>query len=62
MIRPKHLKCPCCNEYVFAMVRDTRMEGSGIVRKRLCEKCGIMIITQEEIVDCYVPQKRAKRK
>ena len=48
-----HLKCPACGEYIKAPVKDTRMQGDGIFRRRLCERCGRMIVTMERIVRDY---------
>lgn len=58
MSKPMHLKCPNCKQYIRGPVKTTRMECDGIMRKRLCEKCGIMIVTMEEIVETYEKRSR----
>lgn len=55
--RPKHFQCPVCEEYILAPVKDTRMEGKWIRRKRRCEVCGALLLTREEIVNA-VPKKK----
>ena len=54
-----HMKCPACGEYIKAPVRETRMQGGGIFRRRMCERCGRMITTMERVTSDY--EKRRKK-
>lgn len=47
------LKCPHCGEYVHALVKESRVLNGGIFRRRVCEACGVIIVTNESIERFY---------
>ena len=53
MSKPMHMQCPSCNRYIRAPVKETRNECGGIMRRRYCEHCGIIIVTMERIKEHY---------
>jgi transcriptional regulator NrdR family protein len=42
-------KCPECGKYIIARVLDTRIDYSGVCRRRICEDCGRTFYTKERI-------------
>ena len=58
MSRPMHFKCPSCNQYIVAPVKETRNEYDGVFRRRTCEKCGVILETLERITEYHEKQKR----
>lgn len=49
----KHFKCPNCGRYIRGAVRETRNEFEGVLRRRKCEECGIIIETLETITSFH---------
>ena len=60
MSRPMHFKCPNCKQYVRAPVQDTHIEDDAVVRRRICEKCGIRLKTSERILEYYEKNKKIR--
>lgn len=42
-------KCPACNKYTIARVMDSRIGAGGVIRRRICEWCGVTFITTEKM-------------
>ena len=53
MSKHKHLKCPGCGAYIRGHVKETRNEYDGILRRRVCEECGVIIETLEKVSRFY---------
>jgi len=53
MSKPMHLKCPACGKYIRGAVKETRMIGDGIMRRRVCEKCNVIIETIERAYEYH---------
>lgn len=58
MGKPMRLKCPNCGKYIRGAVRETRVDFEGIVRRRMCEKCDIVIETMEYITGFHEKKRR----
>ena len=53
MHKPTHFQCPNCKQYIRAGVKETRNEYNGVFRRRVCEKCGVILETLEKITNYY---------
>ena len=51
------ITCPKCGEKIRARIVDSRPIGQVITRRRECECCGTVIITQETIQSYHAKQK-----
>ena len=51
--KPMRMKCPECNAYIRAHVKETRVDARGIFRRRVCENCGLIIETLEHVENHY---------
>ena len=54
------LTCPKCGEKIKARIVDSRLVDQVITRRRECERCGTVIITQE-IIQSYHAKKKWRR-